>query len=45
MGEVKGARYSLIIEVLVAMGLSEVQDEALREESQRLAANSCHNNG
>ena len=44
---VKGARYLLIIhEVLVAMGFfpAGVQNETLKEESQRLASNSCHNN-
>ena len=38
---IKGARYLLIIhEVLVAMGFfpAEVQDETLKEESQRLAS-------
>ena len=44
----KGARYLLIIhKVLIAMGFfpAGVQDETLKEESQRLAiANSCHNN-
>ena len=38
---IKGARYSLIIhEVLIAMGFSPagVQDETLKEESQRLAS-------
>ena len=44
----KGAQYLLIIhEILVAMEFfpAGVQDETLKEESQRLASNSCHNYG